>query len=218
MSGVPGNAAPPHPLQGRHSSECRGHLLPASQGGHGPGQEAQFSGDAADWQGYHLWADKYRPRKPRFFNRVHTGGFEWNKYNQASALRLRPTHHPRSCRATSSTSSTLISSTKRSTPEYFLEACADNKVSFTRSASMPGRPTRTSPSRSSAASGSIRTATASAASSPTASSSSGSTSNATATGGDGEPPPGPHDPERACAEPGSLPWRGLVFAGGAPLP
>ena len=28
-----------------------------------------------------LWADKYRPRKPRFFNRVHTG-YEWNKYNQ----------------------------------------------------------------------------------------------------------------------------------------
>ncbi|XP_078377222.1 splicing factor Cactin-like isoform X2 [Oculina patagonica] len=29
----------------------------------------------------YLWADKYRPRKPRFFNRVHTG-YEWNKYNQ----------------------------------------------------------------------------------------------------------------------------------------
>ena len=27
------------------------------------------------------WADKYKPRKPRFFNRVHTG-YEWNKYNQ----------------------------------------------------------------------------------------------------------------------------------------
>jgi len=27
------------------------------------------------------WTDKYRPRKPRFFNRVHTG-YEWNKYNQ----------------------------------------------------------------------------------------------------------------------------------------
>nr|XP_036216135.1 cactin isoform X3 [Bactrocera oleae] len=26
-------------------------------------------------------SDKYRPRKPRYFNRVHTG-FEWNKYNQ----------------------------------------------------------------------------------------------------------------------------------------
>mmetsp|Transcript_4624 Transcript_4624/g.7175 ORF Transcript_4624/g.7175 Transcript_4624/m.7175 type:complete len:644 (+) Transcript_4624:32-1963(+) len=27
------------------------------------------------------WHDKYRPRRPRFFNRVHTG-YEWNKYNQ----------------------------------------------------------------------------------------------------------------------------------------
>eukprot|EP00039_Didymoeca_costata_P030511 m.29952 g.29952 ORF g.29952 m.29952 type:complete len:623 (+) comp8155_c0_seq1:61-1929(+) len=27
------------------------------------------------------WKDKYKPRKPRYFNRVHTG-FEWNKYNQ----------------------------------------------------------------------------------------------------------------------------------------
>jgi hypothetical protein len=29
---------------------------------------------------YH-WEDKYRPRKPRYLNRVHTG-YEWNKYNQ----------------------------------------------------------------------------------------------------------------------------------------
>ncbi|KAI8985131.1 mid region of cactin-domain-containing protein [Pilobolus umbonatus] len=27
------------------------------------------------------WQDKYRPRKPKYFNRVHTG-YEWNKYNQ----------------------------------------------------------------------------------------------------------------------------------------
>lgn len=27
------------------------------------------------------WQDRYRPRKPRFFNRVKTG-YEWNKYNQ----------------------------------------------------------------------------------------------------------------------------------------
>ncbi|EOY25679.1 Cactus-binding domain, C-terminal, Cactin, central region [Theobroma cacao] len=27
------------------------------------------------------WRDKYRPRKPKYFNRVHTG-YEWNKYNQ----------------------------------------------------------------------------------------------------------------------------------------
>lgn len=29
----------------------------------------------------YMWQDKYRPRKPRYFNRVHTG-YEWNKYNQ----------------------------------------------------------------------------------------------------------------------------------------
>lgn len=27
------------------------------------------------------WNDRYRPRKPRYFNRVHTG-YEWNRYNQ----------------------------------------------------------------------------------------------------------------------------------------
>ena len=31
--------------------------------------------------GTYTWEDKFRARKPRFFNRVHTG-FEWNKYNQ----------------------------------------------------------------------------------------------------------------------------------------
>jgi len=30
---------------------------------------------------YYPWNDKYRPRKPKYFNRVHTG-YEWNKYNQ----------------------------------------------------------------------------------------------------------------------------------------
>src|SRR6266516_3568088 len=27
------------------------------------------------------WANRYRPRKPRYFNRVQMG-YEWNKYNQ----------------------------------------------------------------------------------------------------------------------------------------
>eukprot|EP00299_Pterocystis_sp_00344_P019318 c9597_g1_i1.p1 GENE.c9597_g1_i1~~c9597_g1_i1.p1 ORF type:complete len:610 (-),score=174.12 c9597_g1_i1:31-1755(-) len=31
--------------------------------------------------GVQWWHDKYRPRRPRYFNRVHTG-FEWTKYNQ----------------------------------------------------------------------------------------------------------------------------------------
>jgi len=30
---------------------------------------------------HYEWEDKYKPRKPRFFNRVKTG-YEWNKYNQ----------------------------------------------------------------------------------------------------------------------------------------
>ncbi|CAH1253369.1 CACTIN [Branchiostoma lanceolatum] len=43
--------------------------------------EATFSVQVPLQQKVYLWSDKYRPRKPRFFNRVHTG-FEWNKYNQ----------------------------------------------------------------------------------------------------------------------------------------
>lgn len=43
--------------------------------------EAQFSVEHGLDSQIYLWSDKYRPRKPRYFNRVHTG-FEWNKYNQ----------------------------------------------------------------------------------------------------------------------------------------
>ncbi|OQV12009.1 Cactin [Hypsibius exemplaris] len=43
--------------------------------------EAQFSVETPLDQPLYVWSDKYRPRKPRYFNRVHTG-FEWNKYNQ----------------------------------------------------------------------------------------------------------------------------------------
>jgi len=43
--------------------------------------EEQFNIDMpVETQVYSL-NDKYRPRKPKFFNRVHTG-YEWNKYNQ----------------------------------------------------------------------------------------------------------------------------------------
>ena len=43
--------------------------------------EAEFSVESRVDSQVYLWLDKYRPRKPRYFNRVHTG-FEWNKYNQ----------------------------------------------------------------------------------------------------------------------------------------
>ncbi|XP_029202325.2 splicing factor Cactin-like [Acropora muricata] len=48
--------------------------------GMGPDEES-FNVTVPVTQKVYLWADKYRPRKPRFFNRVHTG-YEWNKYNQ----------------------------------------------------------------------------------------------------------------------------------------
>ncbi|KAJ1733638.1 hypothetical protein LPJ72_002764 [Coemansia sp. Benny D160-2] len=43
--------------------------------------EAVFSVEAAVPAKHYAWQDKHRPRKPRYFNRVHTG-YEWNKYNQ----------------------------------------------------------------------------------------------------------------------------------------
>ena len=43
--------------------------------------EARFSVEVPLEQKVTWWHDKYRPRKPKYFNRVHTG-YEWNKYNQ----------------------------------------------------------------------------------------------------------------------------------------
>jgi len=45
------------------------------------GAEVQFSGEVEVESQVYWWHDKYRPRKPKYFNRVHTG-YEWNKYNQ----------------------------------------------------------------------------------------------------------------------------------------
>ncbi|CAO1613161.1 unnamed protein product [Sympodiomycopsis kandeliae] len=45
------------------------------------GDEADLSQSISTTNGHYDWQDKYRPRKPRYFNRVHTG-FEWNRYNQ----------------------------------------------------------------------------------------------------------------------------------------
>ncbi|KAJ1829769.1 hypothetical protein LPJ56_000081 [Coemansia sp. RSA 2599] len=43
--------------------------------------EAVFSVEAEVAARSYSWQDKHRPRKPRYFNRVHTG-YEWNKYNR----------------------------------------------------------------------------------------------------------------------------------------
>ena len=45
------------------------------------GAEVAFAGEAALEAQAYWWHDKFRPRKPKYFNRVHTG-YDWNKYNQ----------------------------------------------------------------------------------------------------------------------------------------
>lgn len=56
------------------------------EGLHTDEEEEEF-GDLADTLGLEApvvpldVSDRYRPRKPRYFNRVLTG-FEWNRYNQ----------------------------------------------------------------------------------------------------------------------------------------
>ncbi|CAH8856422.1 unnamed protein product [Trichobilharzia szidati] len=56
-------------------------LIRRAREGMEDGEDAQFSVTIPVEDQSFLWSDKYRPRKPRFFNRVHTG-FVWNKYNQ----------------------------------------------------------------------------------------------------------------------------------------
>ncbi|XP_030074733.1 splicing factor Cactin, partial [Microcaecilia unicolor] len=88
------------------------------------GDEARFSVEVPLTSKAYLWADKYRPRKPRFFNRVHTG-FEWNKYNQTHYDFDNPPPKIVQGYKFNIFYPDLIN--KRSTPEYFLEVCQDNK-------------------------------------------------------------------------------------------
>ncbi|XP_028986597.1 splicing factor Cactin [Betta splendens] len=86
--------------------------------------EAQFSVEIPVSGKMYLWADKYRPRKPRFFNRVHTG-FEWNKYNQTHYDFDNPPPKIVQGYKFNIFYPDLID--KRSTPQYFLEPSPDNK-------------------------------------------------------------------------------------------
>lgn len=56
------------------------------------------------------WEDKYRPRKPRYFNRVHTG-YEWNKYNQTHYEYVLQFHMSRGSKLT------ILSSTDNPPPK-----------------------------------------------------------------------------------------------------
>jgi hypothetical protein len=85
-------------------------------------EEASFAVESALEQTYE-WSDKYRPRKPRYFNRVHTG-FEWNKYNQTHYDIDNPPPKVVQGYKFNIFFPDLIDKAK--TPTYTLTPCADN--------------------------------------------------------------------------------------------
>lgn len=86
--------------------------------------EAEFSVETKLDSQIYLWSDKYRPRKPRYFNRVHTG-FEWNKYNQTHYDMDNPPPKIVQGYKFNIFYPDLID--KSCTPQYYLTPCNDNK-------------------------------------------------------------------------------------------
>lgn len=85
--------------------------------------EAVFSVETKLESQVYLWSDKYRPRKPRYFNRVHTG-FEWNKYNQTHYDMDNPPPKIVQGYKFNIFYPDLIN--QSCTPQYFLTPCPDN--------------------------------------------------------------------------------------------
>jgi len=86
--------------------------------------EAIFSVESTIDKPVYLWSDKYRPRKPRYFNRVHTG-FEWNKYNQTHYDMDNPPPKIVQGYKFNIFYPDLIN--KSATPQYTITPCADNR-------------------------------------------------------------------------------------------
>lgn len=77
-------AARPHPVDddGLELSGPERALVLKAMGGMEEGDAILGAGAEVNVESQvYWWHDKYRPRKPKYFNRVHTG-YEWNKYNQ----------------------------------------------------------------------------------------------------------------------------------------
>ncbi|KAH8272957.1 hypothetical protein KR026_008335 [Drosophila bipectinata] len=87
------------------------------------GDEAEFSVETTLDAVPQLATDKYRPRKPRYFNRVHTG-FEWNKYNQTHYDMDNPP--PKIVQGYKFNIFYPDLMDKSQTPQYFLTPCPDN--------------------------------------------------------------------------------------------
>ena len=72
----------------------------------------------------YLWSDKYRPRKPRVFNKVHTG-YDWNQYNKKHYDIDTPPPKTVQGYKFNIFYPDLIDKTK--TPSYSLTVCEDNR-------------------------------------------------------------------------------------------
>ncbi|EDV95147.1 cactin [Drosophila grimshawi] len=108
------DAAPLTPQEQRMRGEARKGMQ---------GDEAEFSVETTLDAVPQLATDKYRPRKPRYFNRVHTG-FEWNKYNQTHYDMDNPP--PKIVQGYKFNIFYPDLMDKSQTPQYFLTPCADN--------------------------------------------------------------------------------------------
>lgn len=72
----------------------------------------------------YLWSDKYRPRKPRYYNRVHTG-YDWNQYNKKHYDTDNPPPKTVQGYKFNIFYPDIIDKTK--TPTYSITPCTDNK-------------------------------------------------------------------------------------------
>lgn len=74
-------------------------------------------------QHHYNWSDKYRPRKPRYYNRVHTG-YDWNQYNKKHYDTDNPPPKTVQGYKFNIFYPDLIDKTK--TPTYSIHPCKDN--------------------------------------------------------------------------------------------
>lgn len=72
----------------------------------------------------YVWSDKYRPRKPKYYNRVHTG-YDWNQYNKKHYDIDNPPPKTVQGYKLNIFYPDLIDKTK--TPVYSVTPCKDNK-------------------------------------------------------------------------------------------
>ncbi|RMZ98856.1 cactin [Brachionus plicatilis] len=86
--------------------------------------ESKSEADEVKIEQKYSWSDKYRPRKPRYYNRVHTG-YDWNQYNKKHYDMDNPPPKTVQGYKFNIFYPDLIDKTK--TPKYSITVCSDNK-------------------------------------------------------------------------------------------